>query len=79
MQATMTDQERKALAESLWANPLFHALFAELEANATDACIWAPDEPTRHARALRVQALQPLRTDCEAFLRSTPARKGAPA
>jgi hypothetical protein len=75
----MTDQERKALAESLHANPLFHALFAELEASATQACIWATDEDTRRAAAMRVQAIQTLRQDCEEALRSKPASKGAPA
>ena len=75
----MTDQERKALAESLVANPLFHALFDDMEKSATDACIWAGDDETRRFAAMRVQAIQNLRSDCAEALRSTPERKGAPA
>lgn len=75
----MTDEDRKSLAEQLWGNPLFHALFAEMETDATQACIWAQDEHTRHALAMRVQAIQRLRQDCEASLRNTQARKSAPA
>jgi hypothetical protein len=75
----MTEQERNALAESLWANPLYHALFEELETGATVACIWASDDETRRAAAMRVQAIQTLRQDCEAQLRNTHERKGAPA
>ena len=75
----MTDADRQSLAEQLLGNPLFHALFDELETGATAACIWAQDDDTRRIAALRVQAIQTLRTDCEASLRSTQARKSAPA
>ena len=75
----MTAEERASLAESLLANPLFHTLFAEMEHNATQACIWAQDEDTRRAAAMRVQAIQNLRADCQASLRSTQPRKSAPA
>ncbi len=75
----MTDEERHALAESLLANPLFLVLFAEMEADATQACIWAADEDNRRAAAMRVQAIQTLRTDCVASLRNTQPRKSAPA
>lgn len=75
----MTEQERRALAEGLWANPLFHDMFDRLETNATQLCIWAQDDEQRLLAALRVQTIQNLRTDCEEALRSTPARKNAPA
>ena len=75
----MTEQERKALAESLVANPLFHALFDDMEKSATEACIWAADDESRRFAAMRVQAIINLRTDCAEALRSTPDRKGAPA
>ena len=75
----MTEQERKALAESLVANPLFHALFDGMEKNATEACVWAKDDETRRFAAMRVQAIQSLRSDCAEALRNTPDRKSAPA
>jgi len=75
----MTEQERKNLAESLVANPLFHVLFDDMEKSATEACIWASDDETRRFAAMRVQAIQNLRTDCTEALRNTHDRKGAPA
>lgn len=75
----MTEADRHSLAEQLWGNPLYHAMFDQMEADATRACIWAQDDDQRRIAALRVQAIQNLRTDCEATLRSTQTRKNAPA
>lgn len=75
----MTPADRQTLAEQLWGNPLFHTMIDEMERDATNACIWASDEQTRHAAAMRTQAIQRLRSDCEASLRSNQTRKSAPA
>lgn len=75
----MTEADRKSLAEQLLGNPLFAALFDDMERDATQRCIHATDDETRRFAAMRVQAIQNLRTDCEASLRSTQPRKGAPA
>ena len=75
----MTEPERRALAESLWANPLFHDLFTEQEKTATEACIWAKDDDARRFAAQKVRAIQTIRRDCEIAMRAAPERKGAPA
>jgi hypothetical protein len=75
----MTPTERRNLAESLMANPLFSELLSEQEATATARCIHAKDDDERRLYAFRVQVIQTFRRDCEAALRNTPDRKGAPA
>jgi hypothetical protein len=75
----LTPTERRNLAESLLANPLFLELLSEQEASATARCIHAKDDDERRLFAFRVQVIQTFRRDCEAALRSTPDRKGAPA
>ena len=75
----MTPDERKALAESLLANPLFTAVMAQLEASAIERLVNATTDLTRHECQLRVHAVRSFRADCEASLRSTRPVKGAPA
>lgn len=75
----MTSKERASLAEQLLANALFSELFDSIEKNTVEAMIFAPDDDTRARSAMRVQAVRTLRSDCQACLRSTRERKGAPA
>ena len=75
----MTPNERKALAESLVANPLWAVLMAEQEASAIERMISADTDISRHECQLRVQAVRSFRSDCEASLRSTREPKAAPA
>ena len=75
----MTKTERRNLAESLLANPLFDELLSEQEASATQRCIHAKDDDERRLYAIRAQVIQTFRRDCEAALRNTPDRGGAPA
>ena len=75
----MTPDERKALAESLLANPLFTAVMAQLEASAIERLVNATTDLARHECQLRVHAVRSFRADCEASLRSTRPVKGAPA
>ena len=75
----MTPDERKALAESLLANPLWAVLMAEQDAAAIERLVNATTDLTRHECQLRVHAVRSFRADCEASLRSTRPVKGAPA
>lgn len=75
----MTPEARASLAEQLQANPLFAALFDELEASAVEQMIYATTDTTRAEGAMRVLAVRTLRADCKKALRSTRERKAAPA
>lgn len=75
----MTPQERKSLAEQLIGNPLYHAVFADLEKAATEAMIYTTDDTERLRLAMRVQTIRAFRQDCEAALRNTQPQKGAVA
>lgn len=75
----MTPRERKSLAEQLTGNPLFHAVFADLEKAATEAMIYTSDDTERLRMAMRVQTIRAFRQDCEAALHSTQPMKGAVA
>lgn len=75
----MTPEERKSLAEQLKANPLFDDLIDGIEASAIEALIYANNENDRLSAQWRVRAARAFREDCEAALRSTRDRKGAPA
>lgn len=75
----MTPDDRRHLAEQLKANPLFDELIDGIEAEAIEALIRANTEDDRISAQWRVRAARSFREDCEAALRNTPARKGAPA
>lgn len=75
----MTPEERKGLAQQLVANPLYDELMCKVEADAIEALIWAKTEDERISAQWRVRSARTFRADCEAILRSTPQRKGAPA
>lgn len=75
----MTPDERKALAESLTANPLYDEILAKIEHDAIESLVYAKTEDDRIAAQWRVRAARQFRSDCEAALRSTPHRKAAPA
>lgn len=75
----MTNEERKHLAEQLKANPLFDIILGEIEANAIEALVYARTEDDRISAQWRVRSARSFREDCEAALRNTPTRKGAPA
>lgn len=75
----MTPTERRNLAESLLANPLFDDIMSGLERAAIEQCIYATDDDTRRFCAQKVQAVRSFRQDCVAALRNTPSLKGAPA
>lgn len=75
----MTPEERRGLAEQLKANPLWDELIDGIEADAIESLIYAKTEDDRISAQWRVRAARTFREDCEAALRNTPARKGAPA
>lgn len=75
----MTHEERKRLAEQLTANPLFAVLMAEIEQNAIERMISAQTDQARMEAQAYVRATRAFRQDCEAQLRNTRPRKGAPA
>ena len=75
----MTDKERAALAEQLLGNPLFHDILAKIERDATEALIFAATDDDRVTAQWRVRAARTFRADCEAALRNTQPRRGAPA
>ena len=75
----MTPADRASLAEQILANPLFTEIMAGLEANAIERLVSAQTHETRHEAQLRVHAVRSFRSDCEGILRSTNARKAAPA
>jgi hypothetical protein len=75
----VTPAERKSLAEQLMANPLYEDLLSQMERDATEALIWATNENDRISAQWRVRAARTFRSDCEAFLRNTHERRGAPA
>lgn len=75
----MTPEDRKHLAEQLKANPLFDELIDGIEADAIESLIYAKTEDDRISAQWRVKAARSFREDCEAALRNTPTRKGAPA
>lgn len=75
----MTPAERKGLAESLMANPLYDEIMSGIEASAIERMIYAVDDKTRLEAALAVKASRSFRQDCEAALHSDQPRKGAPA
>ena len=72
----MTPDERKNLAEQITTNPLFIAVFDEMEQAAIERLIYETE--SRHEAQLRVIAIRTLRADLEQAL-VTPTRKGAPA
>lgn len=74
----MTPDERKALAESLKANPLFGEILAKIESEAVEALIYAKTEEDRVVAQWRVRSARTFRADCEAALRNTQPRRGAP-
>ena len=73
----MTKDERRALAESLIANPLWTELFEMQERHAIEPMIYTDDQEERRLFALRVQVIRALRHDCEAMLRNTEPDRGA--
>lgn len=73
----MNKDERKALAEQLNANPLFHALLDDMEKAAVEALVRADTEQKRVEGQWRVLSVRSFREDCGEYLRSTPERKGA--
>lgn len=75
----MTPENRKALAEQLASNPLFPALMAELEQDAVERMIAAQTDTARMEAQAYVRATRAFRANCEAELRNTGKRKGAPA
>lgn len=75
----MTPDERKSLAEQLKANPLYDELLSHLEKDAIEALVWATTDDDRISAQWRVRAARTFREDCEAFLRNTRERRGAPA
>lgn len=75
----MTPEDRKHLAEQLKANPLWDELIDGIEADAIESLIYAKTEDDRISAQWRVRAARSFREDCEAALRNTPVRKGAPA
>lgn len=76
----MTSDERRALAEQLNANPLFHEILDAMEAQAVEACLaeGATDEQRARA-AFYARASRSFRKDCMALLRNDRPRKPAPA
>lgn len=75
----MNRRERASLAEQILANPVYAEIIDTMEANAVERLVFAPNEQERLEGALRVQSIRAFRSDCEALLRSTHERKGAPA
>lgn len=75
----MTPEELKSLAEQLTANPLWGILMDDLEKNAVSRMYAAKDDIQRLEAQAYARAAQAFRADCEAKLRNTQARKGAPA
>lgn len=65
----MTPQERKALAESLVANPLFGATLDKMQADATAALIHAAKtEQARLEAQIKVRAIIEFRDEIKALL-----------
>lgn len=75
----MTPDERKALAEQLDGNPLWHELLNEIETSAVEALVYAQSEQDRVEAQWRVRSARSFREDCQGYLVSTPKRRGAPA
>lgn len=75
----MTPDERKALAEQLDGNPLWHEILNTIEADAVEALIHAKTEQDRVETQWRVLSARSFREDCQDLLVSTPKRTGAPA
>lgn len=75
----LTPEERKGLAEQLKANPLYEELLAQIESDAIESLIYAKTEDDRISAQWRVRAARSFREDCEACLRNTHTRRGAPA
>lgn len=74
----MTNEERKALAESLIANPLMENILAEIEKSATEALIYASNEQDRIKGQADVLAARAFRSALTRAV-NTHKRKGAPA
>lgn len=74
----MTREERKHLAEQLKANPLWDILMAEIETDAIERMISASTDLDRMEAQAFVRAARAFRANCEAALRNTQPRKGAP-
>lgn len=75
----MTSQERKSLAEQLDANPLFHEILEQIEADALEALVYATTEKARVEAQWRVRSARSFRSDCQEALVSNQKRAGAPA
>jgi hypothetical protein len=74
----MTPYERKALAEQITANPLYHEILDGMESGAIEALVNASDEKSRLERQLKVQAIRQFRSDLGECL-NTREPKSAPA
>lgn len=67
----LSEQERKALAESMLANPLYGEIMSKIEHDALESCVYAVNDLDRFHAAERVKAVRKFRSDCEALLRNT--------
>lgn len=74
----MTNEERKALAESLIANPLTETILAEIEKDAIETLISAKTEQERVEAQWGVNAARAFRSALTRAV-NTHKRKGAPA
>lgn len=75
----MTPKERKALAESLVANPLFNATLDKMQADATAELIHeAKTEQARLETQIKVRAIIQFRDEIKALLVEQRAQR-APA
>jgi hypothetical protein len=76
---TLSERERRSLAEQLLANPLIEYILAKIEHEATEALIFADTEQSRVEAQWRVRSARSFRRDCVNMCRNDPPRKGARA
>ena len=74
----MQASERKALAEQINGNPLFHEILSGIEADAIERLVNAKTELERIEAQTRVKAARAFRDELT-MLVSKRDRKGAPA
>ena len=76
----MTDDDRRQAALVLLDMPLFHELWAELEASAVNMCINAAitDDAARAAWAAEARAIRSFRSKLRVLAQGTQSGKSAP-
>lgn len=75
----MTPDERRSLAEQILSNPLFEAVFDELEKAATERLIAEKNEQDFVRAQERVLQTRAFRKELSKALNNPKPRRGAPA